>query len=225
MHTQGKDVGAVNRISGRYADKLIAPGEIIFAAVAANIATEQERFPGIVVLTNLRAIAVCGLPGIKRSISFPFGELEKYEEVPSAIRYKITFFSLKNVFSMSVDPDTGERFARTIAVLNGMADAFDAAGTNVDSSIINPVLIRNKLRARHSKAKKLENIRSHQEFATSVHSQSHTLEQEEADIQIIAQHLAQQLAEAKSKGPVDDKAPKAVAARLTAELAAENNKA
>lgn len=67
--TQGRDAGSVNRSAVRYAETLLQADEEILSAVIANVAARREHFPGVVVLTSRRIMAVCGLPGIKRSIS------------------------------------------------------------------------------------------------------------------------------------------------------------
>lgn len=57
--TQGQDAGSVNRFAVRYAETLIRADEEILSAVIANVAARRERFPGVVVLTSRRVLAVC----------------------------------------------------------------------------------------------------------------------------------------------------------------------
>ncbi len=204
--TQGKGAGAVNQFSVRYAETLLLCGESPLAAVIANISTARGSFPGVVVLTDRRALAVCGLPGIKRAAVCESNWTCREE--PSAIRYKFTFSDRKNAFSMTIDPDTGERFSRQIAVLNGEEAAFDAAGEGVDSGILNPALIRNKRRARRAEERK-----------TSKRTKAEEPGAPETDPQADARRLARQLAEARKREYVADTDPRAVAARLAAELA------
>ncbi len=73
---QGKKAGIINRISADHAETLLMPDEKVKAAVVANIKTKRESYPGIVVITDRRAMAVCGLPGIKRATILPLDELE-----------------------------------------------------------------------------------------------------------------------------------------------------
>ena len=229
QHTQGKGAGMMNRASAQYAQTLILPEENIAAAVVANITTRGERFPGVVVLTDRRVMAVCGLPGIKRSIVYDLDELEKCQEAPSALNYKATFFAEKRAFSMTVDPEIGEKFSRHIAALNGEEEEFDAIGAGVsDSGIFNPTLVRNKARARQAKSKERAKRAAEQKAARAQlaamqkeRSDKITLGTEGESAREVAQRLARELDEAKAKGQVADTDPKAVAARLAAELAAE----
>ena len=225
---QGKQAGMMNRYSAQYAQTLILPGETVTAAVVANIATPRERFPGIVVLTDRRVMAVCGLPGIKRSVTCDIHRLEKCEETPSALHYKATFSDGTNAFSLTVNPEIGEKFSRHIAVLKGEEEAFDAVEADTGHSIFNPTLLRNNLRKRQVRSKERAQRQAGQEAAQA---QREAVRKERADrlasgaeeesAQDVAQRLARQLEEAKAKGQVDDTDPKAVAARLAAELAAE----
>lgn len=231
--TQGRGAGILNRPSVRHAQTLILPEETITTAVVANIATRNERFPGVVVLTDRRVMAVCGLPGIKRSIVYDVDQLEKCEGTSSAINYTATFSVEKSAFSLTVDPDVGEKFSRYIAVLNGEEDAFDAVDADLSSSgIFNPTLMRNRLRARQAKSRERAKRAAEQEAARARFeamrkegSDKVVLGAEGECAQDVAQRLARQLEEAKAKGRVDDTDPKAVAARLAAELAAEEAKA
>lgn len=208
--TEGKNAGIVNRASVQYAETLLLDGEEPSAAVVANIATAREHFPGVVVLTDRRVLAACGLPGIKRAASC--GPGWTCQEDPSAIRYKFTFSDGKNTFSMTIDPDTGERFSRYIALSNGDENAFDAVLENSDSGILNPALLRSRRRARQAKAKQAA------EASSSQHNKGVTAT-EQTDIKAEARRLSRKLEEAQSKGRVADTDPMAVAARLAAELA------
>ena len=99
-------------------------------------------------------MAVCGLPGIRRSVICDLGRLEKCVEKPVAITYSASFAEGENGFSMTVDPDTGEKFSRYLAVMNGLEDEFDAVGYGADNGIWNPTLIRNKRRANLAKERR-----------------------------------------------------------------------
>lgn len=231
QRTQGRGAGILTRPSARYAQTLILPGEEITAAVVANIATQNERFPGVVVLTDRRVLAVCGLPGIRRSIACDLDQLEKCEGTPSAIHYTATFSTGKNAFSLTVDPDVGETFSRYLAVLNGEEDSFDAVDAGVGSGILNPTLVRNRLRARQAKSKARAKRAAEQEAARARFEamQKERAGQASSDsgdesAQEIAQRLARELEAAKATGRVADTDPKAVAARLAAELAAQEAK-
>lgn len=226
--TQGKGVGLMNRLSAQYAQTLILPEEEVLAAVVANVSAHGERFPGVVVLTDQRVMAVCGLPGIKRSVIYEIEQLEKCVETPTAIHYKAIFSTKENAFSMTMDPDVGEKFSRYVAILNGEEESFDAAFVHVDSGIFNPTLVRNKIRARQAKRKERARRAAEREAA-----QSQREAREKARVDAlgvgtegestleVAQRLARRLEEARTKGFVDDTDPQAVAARLAAELAAE----
>ena len=208
--TQGTDAGIVNRLSVRYAETLLLQDEAPSAAVVANITTAREHFPGIVVLTDRRVLAVCGLPGIKRTAVCGAGWT--CQENPSAIRHKFTFSDGKGAFSMTLDPDTGERFSRHIAFANGDEHALDEVPEDSEGGILNPALLRSRRRARQAKAKQAA------EASPSQHNKV-TASAEQTDIKAAAQRLSRQLEEARSKGRVADTDPMAVAARLAAELA------
>ena len=208
-HTQGRKAGFVNRLSAQYAQTLLMPKESVIAAVIANIATRKERFPGVAVLTDCRIMAVCGLPGIRRSVICDLGRLEKCVEKPAAITYSASFAEGENAFSMTVDPDTGEKFSRYLAAMNGLEDEFDAVGYGADNGIWNPTLIRNKRRANLAKERR-KNERTVKEPAGN-----------RDNIQGIARRLKNELDEAKKQGDVSDSDPRAIAARLASELAAQ----
>ena len=203
--TQGNDAGIVNRLSVQYAETLLLHGEEPSAAVIANVATAREHFPGVVVLTDRRVLAVCGLPGIKRAAAC--GPNWTCQEDPSAIRYKFTFSDGKSAFSVTLDPDTGDRFSRHIAFSNGDEHAFDAAPED-SGGILNPALMRSKRRARQAK-----------QAAEASPQRKDTPAAKQADIKAEARRLSRRLEEARSKGRVADTDPMAVAARLAAELA------
>lgn len=220
QRTQGRGAGMMNGSSARYAQTLLLPGEEVSAAVVANIVTRGERFPGVVVLTDRRVMAVCGLPGIKRSVILSLEELERCQETPSALNYKAAFYAGKEAFSFTVDPDTGEKFSRFIAILNGDEDAFDAAAAQEDSGIFNPTLVRNKRRAKMARDKE----RAKRAAAREAVPISEELSAEAGETaQETAQRLARQLEQARAKGTVPDTDPQAIAARLAAELAAQED--
>lgn len=215
LRTQGKGAGMMIRPSVRYAQSLLLAGEEISTALSANINTKGERFPGLVILTDQRIMAVCGLPGIRRSVILPLDTLEKCEEKPTAINYKAIFSNAEHGFSFTVDPDAGEAFSRNIAILNGQEDAFDAVN-GIDSGILNPTLVRNRQRAKE-KARMARAAKRDVSVTTEMPSPCQT---ENESAQEVAARLARQLDEARASGTVQDTDPKAVAARLAAELAA-----
>ena len=59
----------INKASVNYAETLLLPGEKPEAAAIAKIYTRRDKFPGIVVITDQRVIAACGIPGIKLATS------------------------------------------------------------------------------------------------------------------------------------------------------------
>ncbi len=89
------------------------------AAVIANIYTRRDKFPGVVVITDQRVIAACGMPGIKRDICINIRDLENCEETSMIMQYKVTFRTRKEAFAMNVDPDVGERLSPYVARING----------------------------------------------------------------------------------------------------------
>lgn len=153
--TQGRPAGLLNRFSVLYAQRLLQAEETILAAVVANIRTRSDSYPGVVVLTDRRVLAVCGLPGIHRATILDIDRLERCEETSSVIQYKATFLTRKAVFSMTVDPDVGEAFSPFIARING--ETFEDIRLEVSGSILNPNLLRsrqrNKLRREREKAR------------------------------------------------------------------------
>ena len=203
-HTQGRKAGFVNRLSARYAQTLLMPEESVIAAVVANIATRKEHFPGVVVLTDCRIMGVCGLPGIRRFISCDLKRLKKCVEKPTAITYSASFAAGESAFSMTVDPDTGEKFSWYLAVMNGLDDEFDAVGYGADKGIWNPTLIRNQRRAKLTKERTVKEPAGNRD-----------------NIQGIARRLKNELDEAKKQGDVSDSDPRAIAVRLASELAAQ----
>lgn len=150
--TEGKDAGIVNRASVQYAETLLLDGEEPSAAVIANITTAREHFPGVVVLTDRRVLAVCGLPGIKRTAACGAGW--SCLEDPSPLRHKFTFSDGKCSFYAAVDPDTGERFSQCVACALGE----EAAALENSGGILNPVLRHSKQRAQQVNAKRLEDV-------------------------------------------------------------------
>lgn len=225
---QGRRAGLVNRFSAQYAQSLLLPEEAVCAAVVANVAARGERFPGIVVLTDRRVIAVCGLPGIKRCTIFDLDQLTTCQETPTAIHYKAVFATRDSAFSFTVNPEVGERFSRCIAVLKGEEEAFDAAGASAGSSgIFNPALVRSKIRSRQAREKERS-----RRAAERAEAQARRQERSAAaapaapdeDLREVADRLARRLEDAKAKGHVADTDPQAVAARLAAELAEEEER-
>lgn len=238
--TMGQGAGFLQRGAVRYAQSLLAEGESVAAAVTAEIsasvrtgaAVRREKFPGVAVLTERRAIAVCVLPGIRRAVLVDRGPCV---ESPSAIRYTAAFSDGTNSFSLSLNPEDGERFARCVAVLEGRGEAFDAAAAEPSGGIWNPVLIRNRNRARRTREEKARQAREAREnrrpkpreepdtvggAADTADGPSGAAHGQE-DAKATAARLAAELEAAREQGHVRDTDPKAVAARLAAELAAE----
>ena len=193
LQTQGKGAGFLNRRSAQYAQTLLLPDEEPVAAVLANINAKGERFPGVVVLTRGRAIAVCNLPGIRRTIVCALGDPVECTESPTAVCYKAIFSDEKSAFSFTIDPDVGEKFSRCIAVLNGEVEAFDAAGAVNSTGILNPSVIRNRHRARQAKERKRVTRAVAQERAKERRQQR--IRDADADTKAIAERLAAELAE------------------------------
>lgn len=191
--TQGRDAGSVNRSAVRYAETLLQADEEILSAVIANVVVRRERFPGVVVLTSRRIMAVCGLPGIKRSISLRLDELSRCEERNSFLNYKAAFYTKEDGFALTADPEIGERFSRSLAVLNGTEKAFDAVEGMEKSGILNPVLERNLLRRRQ--AEKKENARRRAEREAAATQLSAELDGTETVPQTVAARLVKELAE------------------------------
>lgn len=151
--TQKKRVGLINKISVRYAQTLLLEDEKPKAAIIANIYTRHDKYPGVVVITNKRIIAACGLPGIKRSICLPIKDLESCEESSMLMQYKVTFRTRKEAFAMNVDPDVGNRLSPYIAKINGndaVSLRYDQKGKILSSNFINQKLLN---QARKEKAK------------------------------------------------------------------------
>lgn len=144
LAVQKRKPGIINRMSVQYAETLIAADESVRAAVIANIKTKRDSYPGVVVLTDQRIMAVCGLPGAKRKTVLPIDQLEHCEELSTVIQYKATFRTHHDAFSMSIDPDDGEAFSPYIAQVNG--EDFEDIKLEVDGSILNPNLLRSRKR-------------------------------------------------------------------------------
>lgn len=190
---QGRDSGAVNKSAVRYAETLIQEDEEILSAVISNVAARREHFPGVVVLTDRQIMAVCGLPGIKRSISLRLDELSKCEERSSFLNYKAVFYTKEDGFTLTVNPEIGERFSRSLAALNGTEEAFDAVKGMEKSGILNPVLERNLLRRRQARKEIITRQRAERERVAA------QLEAEQSGVetgpQTVAARLARELME------------------------------
>ena len=224
---QGRDAGGVNRASASYAETLIQPEEEIVAAAVANIATPKEHFPGVVVLTDRRVLAACSLPGIKRSVSLPLDGPTQIQENSSFLNYKAAFAAKEGAFTMTVNPEVGERFSRCLAVLRGEAEEFDAVNSADTGGILNPTLMRNMLRRRKAREKDAARRKTAQEAAEkrlSAASEADAAGKPEEDPAETARRLDQQLRQARAQGTVADTDPQAVAARLAKELAMEQEK-
>ena len=179
-----------SRASLRYAETLVSAEDPVLAAMTAGITTKTEHFPGIVVLTRRCIMAVCGLPGIKRAVVLELERLNCRSETSSVFSYKATFRTQEDGFSLTVNPETGERFSRQLAVLRGEAEEFDAVVGMEKSRFLSPLLERNILRHRRTRQK--ENVRR------------------KAARETLAAQFDEQLRETENE-------PKAVAARLEEE--------
>lgn len=198
--TQGRNAGSVNRSAVVYAETLLAPDEIVTAAVIANISTQRGHFPGVVVLTDRRFLAACGLPGIKRSVSLRLDELGKCEETSSLFNYKAVLRTKEDGFSLTVDPEVGERFSRCLAVLRGEEEEFDVASGVEEGSILSPVLKRNVLRKRRMREKekarrKAELTQANEQLASDLKADRVVLEENGESVKTIAARLAKELDE------------------------------
>lgn len=226
-HVQGKGAGLVNRASARYAQTLIRADEEVTAAVVANIATRQEQFPGVVVITDQRVIAACGLPGIKRSITLNVEELEQCEETDSVLHYKVTFMTQKTAFYLTVNPDIGAALAPYIAALNG--EEFEDLDLEIKGAgLFNPTFLRSSVKKRRAKAKARAEHVARQRAAEARFDAERAAENAAVaptappeDPQTTADRLQAQLRQAQAAGAVSATDPQAVAARLAAELAEE----
>lgn len=165
--TQGRSPLGADRSAVRYAETMIKADERILVAVSANITARRGHFPGVVVLTDWRVLAVCGLPGIKRVIELRLDALEKREESPSLLRYKALFQTKEDGFTLTVDPETGERFSRCLTVLDGRAEEFDEADGIGGNGILNPLLARNLLRKRRTMEKEKARRKAGREAAAA----------------------------------------------------------
>lgn len=221
---QGRDAGGVNRASAAYAETLIQPEERVLAAVVANIATPRERFPGVAVLTDRRVFAVCSLPGIKRSVSLPLEGLSQ-SETSSFLNYKAAFAAKEGGFTLTVNPEVGERFSRCLAVLRGEAEEFDAVNGTEKGGILSPTLTRNMLRKKKAREKEAARRKDAREAAEKrISAGSKEPERAEEDLTEAARRLEEQLRRARTQGQVADTDPQAVAARLARELAEKQEK-
>lgn len=211
--------GFANRRSVRYAQSLLLPGESVAAAVIANVATRKERFPGVVVLTDQRLLAVCGLPGIRRAIILGPQWVEHCTEKPSALNYQVQFATEEGAFSLTVDPDMGERLSRELAICRGELEAFEADGEGASAKgIFNPALARSKARAKAAQARQRQ--RQAQAAEQRAAQETPTAPEDET-MTAAAERLQRELAAEKSRRQVSSTDPQAVAARLAAELAQE----
>ena len=142
----------------------------------------------------------------------------------AALRYAASFSDGQTSFSLSLNPEDGERFSRCIAVLEGRAEAFDAV-EEPDSGLLNPVLLRNRSRARRAReARARQRAERKTEPSENDAVSPPSPENSRENAVATAARLAAELESAKKKGPVEDTDPRAVAARLAAELAAEESK-
>lgn len=228
---QKRGAGLGNRSTVKYAETLLDPGEEPVAAVMANVVTKRDRWPGVVVLTEQHVIAACGLPGIKRTKIFKVTDLVKCEEADSIITYKVTFQTKDDAFSMTVDPDTGDKLSPYIAHINGDDDLFDDVKVTVKTGVFSQTLVRSNIRKRRKKEKVYAAMRAERErrdailqenderYNADLASANASAGAVEDDAQSVAERLERNLERKKAQGKVSSTDPAAVAARLAAELA------
>ena len=94
---------------------------------------------------------------------------------------------------MTVNPEIGEHFSRSLAVLKGTEEAFDAVEGMEKSGILNPVLERNLLRRRQ--AGKKENARRKAEREAAAAQLTAELDGTKTVPQAVAARLVKELAE------------------------------
>lgn len=158
-NTQKKKAGGISRVSARYAQSLLLSDEEVITAAAANIFTKRGKFPGVAAITSRRIIAVCGLPGIKRSVSLPLDELENFEETSSFIQYKAVFRTRRESLAITLDPKSGDIFSAYAAGLNG--NDMDSVKLKVTGSVKGSTFLQQKKRNQaykeQAKARKISN--------------------------------------------------------------------
>ena len=118
LKTQNRGAGLMNRSSEELAQALLEENECVHAAASANIFTRKGHFPGIVAVTNQRVFAACGLPGIRRLISFPMEDLVMCRESVSPLTYRADFQTRTNTFSISLAPAAGKTFSARVKSIN-----------------------------------------------------------------------------------------------------------
>lgn len=114
---QGKSVGITGRGTVKHAQELLEEEEKVFAAATANIQSHRGKYPGIIVFTDQRMLAVGGLPGIKRSISLPLKGLMSCKSRKSPLSYTVSVTTSTDGFSAMLSPQAGEKFAPYISAL------------------------------------------------------------------------------------------------------------
>lgn len=191
-HTQGKGAGFTLKGTVEYAQSLIKTGEKVAAAVTTTIYPARGgHYPGIVVLTNRRVLAVCGLPGIKREQSFPVKDLLKVEEAESPLTYKVAFRTVDDGFRITLGPTVGKTLSKYIAKLNERYESSEGVRPAVSSR------------------KDLKKMARQEEEA---------IKDAPDDLASMSEKLDSWLSEAKKKGEVSAQDPLAVAARLAHEM-------
>lgn len=193
---QKKNASITNRASVNYAQEQIENGEKIGTAVTANIFTPRGHYPGVVVLTDRRVLAVCGMPGIKRLQSFALKDLLRCEEAESPLTYRATFRTRDDSFSITLPPTIGKEFSRYVAKINA---AFDSIHLTVDGNIRHGATLKQEMRRQSAEIREL-------------------IEEEGTDLAAISAQLDQWLTDARAQGEVPATDPLAVAARLAHEL-------
>ena len=114
---QGKTAGITSRGAVQYAQEQLAEGEKVFAAASANIQSHHGNFPGLIVFTDQRLIAVSALPGIRRLISLPLKDLLSCKSKKSPLAYNVTVKAQTDGFSAMLSPKAGDNFAPYILAL------------------------------------------------------------------------------------------------------------
>lgn len=117
MKLQDKPAGASARPTVQYAQDQLEADERVFAAVTANINTSTGHFPGVIVLTDKRVFAACGLPGIKRIKSFPLDQIRSCGGTKALLTYNVFFGTDHDRFRGALSSHAGEKFAPYMADL------------------------------------------------------------------------------------------------------------
>lgn len=114
---EGKAPGITVRATVQYAQSQLPEDEKVFAAASATIRSHHGNFPGVIVFTDKRMLAVSGLPGIRRSITLPLRELLSCKSKKTPLAYNLKIATKTDSFSAMLSPKPGENFAPYISAL------------------------------------------------------------------------------------------------------------